>query len=72
MPDDDITCPLCGNKSKKGSPKCAVCGTELHKARQRKVRERKSGGKPSGDLLRKEIPSLKLPETRLSCPSFAM
>jgi len=72
LPDDDITCPLCGNKSKKGTAKCAVCGTELHKVRQRKIRERPAGSRPSGELLRKEIPKTELRKAKLSCPFCAV
>lgn len=72
MPDDDIICPLCGNRSKIGTEKCQVCGTEFHKVRQRKVRDKPAGVKPSGDLLRKEIPKPNIRETKLNCPFCAM
>ena len=70
--ESTITCPLCGNKAAPGTTKCSVCGTEFHKIRVRKVKERGPRDLASGDLLRKEIPKLKLRETKLNCPFCAM
>jgi len=70
--ESTITCPLCGNKAASGTNKCPVCGTEFHKVRVRKIRERGPHDLASGDLLRKEIPKLKLRETKLNCPFCAM
>lgn len=70
--ESTITCPLCGNKAASGTNKCPVCGTEFHKIRVRKIKERGPGDLASGDLLRKEIPKLKLRETKLNCPFCAM
>lgn len=55
-----------------GVTKCPVCATELQKVITRRKSEKGGGLALSDDYLRKELPRIELPKTKVACPICAM